>query len=68
MVFIGKSSPYLALIEVSEVLSKEVWKLNFRQYGEMKMAQAGRNSDVENGSREKIRDGERQKRCRCAKR
>ena len=43
-------------------LSKEVWKLNFRQYGEMKMAQPGRNSDVEKVSREKIRDGERQKR------
>ena len=31
---------------VNAVLSKEVWKLNFRQYGQM----------------EKIRDGERQKR------
>ena len=42
--------------------SKEVWKLNFRQYGEMKMAQPGRNSDVEKVRREKIRDGESQKR------
>ena len=48
--------------------SKEVWKLNFRQYGEMEMAQPGRNSDVEKVRREKIRDGESQKRCRCAKR
>ena len=57
------------------ILSKEVWKLNFRQYGEMEMAQPGRNSDVEKVSREKIRDGEDQRwrkseerRCRCAKR
>ena len=56
-------------------LSKEVWKLNFRQYGEMEMAQRGRNSDVEKVRREKIRDGEDQRwrkseerRCRCAKR
>ena len=42
--------------------SKEVWKLNFRQYGEMEVAQPGRNSDVEKVSREKIRDGESQKR------
>ena len=42
------------------VYSKEVWKLNFRQYGEMEMAQPGRNSDVEKVSREKIRDGEDQ--------
>ena len=33
------------------ILSKEVWKLNFRQYGEMEMAQPGRNSDVEKVSR-----------------
>ena len=44
------------------ILSKEVWKLNFRQYGEMEMAQPGRKSDVEKVSREKIRDGESQKR------
>ena len=44
------------------LLSKEVWKLNFRQYGEMEMAQPGRNSDVEKVRREKIRDGESQKR------
>ena len=31
-----------------------------RQYGEMEMAQPGRNSDVEKGRREKIRDGESQ--------
>ena len=48
--------------------SKEVWKLNFRQYGKMEMAQQGRNSDVEKVRSEKIRDGESQKRCRCAKR
>ena len=42
-------------------LSKEVWKLNFRQYGEMEMAQLGRNSDVEKVRREKIRDGEDQR-------
>ena len=55
--------------------SKEVWKLNFRQYGKMEMAQQGRNSDVEKVRSEKIRDGEDQRwrkseerRCRCAKR
>ena len=55
--------------------SKEVWKLNFRQYGEMEMVQPGRNSDVEKVRREKIRDGEgkrwrksEERRCRCAKR
>ena len=42
--------------------SKEVWTLNFRQYGEMEMAQPGRISDVEKVRREKIRDGESQKR------
>ena len=42
--------------------SKEVWKLNFRQYGEMKMQQPGRNSDVEKVSREKSTEGESQKR------
>ena len=42
--------------------SKEVWKLNFRQYGKMEMAQQGRNSDVEKVRSEKIRDGESQKR------
>ena len=64
-----------ACVGLSRVSSKEVWKLNFRQYGEMKMAQPGRNSDVEKVSREKIRDGEDQRwrkseerRCRCAKR
>ena len=31
-------------------------------------AEPGRNSDVEKVRREKIRDGESQKRCRCAKR
>ena len=40
-----------------------MWKLNFRQYGQMakrsqKEAGPGRNSDVEEGRREKIRDGE----------
>ena len=40
--------------------SKEVWKLNFRQYREMEMAQPGRNSDMEKVRREKIRDGESQ--------
>ena len=56
-------------------LSKEVWKLNFRQYGKMEMAQQGRNSDVEKVRSEKIRDGEDQRwrkseerRCRAAKR
>ena len=44
------------------ISSKEVWKLNFRQYGEMKMAQPGRNSDVEKVSTEKRRDEESQKR------
>ena len=34
----------------------------FRQYAEMEMAQPGRNSDVEKVRREKIRDGESQKR------
>ena len=54
--------------------SKEVWKLNFRQYGEMEKAQPGRNSDVEKVRREKIRDGEgkrwrksEERRCRRAK-
>ena len=42
--------------------SEEVWKLNFRQYGEMERAQLGRNSDMEKVRREKIRDGESQKR------
>ena len=41
--------------------SKEVWKLNFRQSGEMEMAQPGRNSDMEKVRREKIRDGEDQR-------
>ena len=57
------------------IFSKEVWKLNFRQYGKMEMAQQGRNSDVEKVRSEKIRDGEDQRwrkseerRCRCAKR
>ena len=61
-------------------MSKEVWKLNFRQYGQMakhsqEEAKPGRNSDVEEVRREKIRHGEDQKwrkpeerRCRCAKR
>ena len=61
-------------------LSKEVWKLNFRQYGEMERAQPGRNSDVEKVRREKLAREESQKgegkrwrkleerRCRCAKR
>ena len=35
---------------------KEVWKLNFRQYGEMERAQPGRNSDVKKVRREKRRD------------
>ena len=44
-----------------------MWKLNFRQYGQMakrsqKEAGPGRNSDVEEVRREKIRDGEREKR------
>ena len=43
------------------VSSKEVWKLNFRQYGEMEMAQPGRNSDVEKVRREKLGRGESQK-------
>ena len=47
--------------------SKEVWKLNFRQYGQMEKhsqeeSEAARNSDVEKVRREKIRDGESQKR------
>ena len=42
-------------------LSKEVWKLNFRQYGEMEIAQPGRNSDVEKVRREKLGRGESQK-------
>ena len=54
--------------------SKEVWKLNFRQYGQMEMAQPGRSSGMEKVRREKTRDGEDQRdrkseerRCRCAK-
>ena len=43
------------------LLSKEVWKLNFRQYGKMERAQQGRNSDVEKVRSEKIRDGEEKK-------
>ena len=40
-------------------LSKEVWKLNFRQYGQMEKhhqeeAEPERNSDVEKVRREKI--------------
>ena len=42
---------------------EEVWKQDFRQYGEMEMTQPGRNSDVENVRREKIRDGESQSVC-----
>ena len=49
------------------VSSKEVWKLNFRQYGQMarhnqEEAGPGRKSDVEEDRREKIRDGESQTR------
>ena len=51
------------------VSSKEVWKLNFRQYGEMEMAQPGRNSDVEKVRREDKRwRKSEESRCRCAKR
>ena len=43
--------------------SKEVWKPNFRQYGQMEKhsqeeAEAARNSDVEKVRRKQIRDGE----------
>ena len=48
-------SIYVSIIEGS-------LEANFRQYGEMEMAQPGRNSDVEKVSRENIRDGESQKR------
>ena len=51
----------LQMAKAKQHLSKEVWKLNFRQYGEMERAQPGRNSDVEKVRREKIRDGESQK-------
>ena len=68
-------SPCYYLTSYHIISSKQVWKLNFRQCGEMEMAQPGRNSDVEKVSREKIRDGEDQRwrkseerRCRCAKR
>ena len=43
-----------------ECLSKEVWKLNFRQYGEMKM-------QCSSGEAQKWRKSE-ERRCRCAKR
>ena len=53
-------------------LSKEVWKLKFRQYGQIeKHSQEedqrwrkpeGRRSEMEKARREKIRDGESQKR------
>ena len=68
------------LVQFLILLSKEVWKLNFQQYGHMgkhsqEEAEAARNSDVEKVRREKIRDGEDQRwreseerRCRCAKR
>ena len=46
---------------VKDSMIEEAWKLNFRQYGEMEMAQPGRNSDVEKVRREKIRDGEDQR-------
>ena len=52
-----------------DILSKEVWKLNFRQYGQMEKhsqeeAEPGRNSDGRKSqvTREKIRDGDSQKR------
>ena len=38
--------------------SKEVWKLNFRQYGQMGKAQPGRSSATEKVKREKRRCGE----------
>ena len=43
-------SSWLLCVEAS--LLKEVWKLNFRQDGEMEMARPGRNSDVEKHNRE----------------
>ena len=54
-------------IYISKYLSKEVWRPNFRQYGHMEKhsqeeAEPGRNSDLERVRREKIRDGESQKR------
>ena len=52
---------YIFMDIIGLVCSKEVWKLNFRQYGQMERAQPGRNSDVEKVRREKIRDGESQK-------
>ena len=40
------------------MLSKEVWKLNFRQYGQMQKHSQDKNLDVERVRREKLRDGE----------
>ena len=50
----------IRLMSLVGMLSKEVWKLNFRQYGEMEMAHPGRSSDVEksegrNSDVEKVR-------------
>ena len=60
--FVGFQLRLFTLKTDKDPYPKEVWKLNFRQYGEMKMKQPGRNSDVEKVSREKIRDGESQMR------
>ena len=45
---------YIFMDIIGLVCSKEVWKLNFRQYGQMERAQPGRNSDVEKVRREKM--------------
>ena len=37
---------YIFMDIIGFVCSKEVWKLNFRQYGQMERAQPGRNSDM----------------------
>ena len=71
---VGLMCMYIYDIYIYIHLWKEVWKLNFRQYGQMERAQPGRNSDVDKVRGEKIRDGEDKRwrksegrRCRCAK-